>query len=86
MTTTNRERFSSVFYWVAVATTVLSVGSVLLGNTKFVAPYEHTSFPLAWKFATVAVVSYLFREICNPARHENVRDSRHSLDHIPHEI
>lgn len=81
----NRRHVASFLYWLAVATTALTVGCVLFGNTQFLAPWEHTSFPIAWKFALVAVVSYFVHELCEPGK-EKSGDSSHSLDHIPHEI
>jgi len=88
MMTTKRERWSSRFYWIGAVMTFSTIALVLLGNTRLVAPVEHTNFPLAWKFAIVAVLAFLAREFCRPASHlrEPVSDSRHSLDHIPHEI
>ena len=90
MKTSNRERWASVFYWIGVAATVASIALVLLGNTKWGAQVQHTSFPLAWKFAGVAVLSFLVGEICRPAfpfHHENhIQKSQDPLDHVPYEI
>ena len=90
MKTSNRERWAMIFYWVGVASTFASIVLVLLGNTKWGATVQHTSFPLAWKFAGVAVLSFLVGEICHPAfpfHPDNQKhDSRHSLDHTPYEI
>lgn len=90
MKTTKRERWASVFYWIGVATTLASIALVLLGNTKWGAQVQHTSFPLAWKFAGVAILAFLVGEICHPAfpfrRESQSKESRDSLDHIPYEI
>jgi hypothetical protein len=85
----NRDRWASLFYWIGAIMTGASIALVLLGNTKLFHSFQHTNFPLAWKFAGVAVVSFLAREICRPSalnhdRHD--RDARRSVDHIPHEI
>jgi len=85
----NRDSWASVFYWIGVVTTLAAIALVLLGNTKWGAAVQHTSFPLAWKFAIVAVVAFLAREISRPnvaLRHTQDSDSRHALDHTPYEI
>ena len=69
--------------------TAATIALVLFSNTSWGARLEHTSFPLAWKFAIVAVLAFLAGEICRPAlpfRHESERDSRSSVDHIPYEV
>lgn len=91
MKTTTRDRWSAGFYWLGVVMTFAAVGLVLLGNTKWIAPLEHTSFPLAWKLAIVAVVAFLAREFCRPVapavrKSVSKRDGHRSLDHIPYEI
>lgn len=90
MTTTNRARLASFFYWLGVATTLASIALVLLGNTEWGARVQHTNFPLAWKFAGVAVLAFLAREICHPAfpfhPDNQKQDSRRALDHTPYEI
>jgi hypothetical protein len=90
MKTTNRERLASLFYWLGVAATLASIALVLLGNTKWGAQVQHTSFPLAWKFAGAAILSFLVGEICHPAfpfRPESQKqDSRQALEHTPYEI
>jgi hypothetical protein len=89
MKMTNRGRLASVFYWIGVSTTLASIALVLLGNTKIFAAVQHTNFPLAWKFAIVAVFAFLVSEICQSAtsfNHEQKHDSRHALDHTPYEI
>jgi hypothetical protein len=88
MKISKRERWSVGFYWIGVVMTFATIALVLLGNTKWGAQVEHTSFPLAWKFAIVALLGFVAREICRPPHRqiEKDRDSRHSLDHIPHEI
>lgn len=85
----NRDRWASAFYWIGVASTFAAIVLVLFGNTKWGAVVQHTSFPLAWKFAIVSVVAFLAREICRPSvpvRHTRESDSRHALDHTPYEI
>jgi hypothetical protein len=88
MNTTFRDRLASVFYWIGVVATLATITLVLLGNTKWGAQVQHTSFPLAWKFAIVALVSFLGGEICRPALHRDrhATDSGHSLEHTPYEI
>ena len=89
MKKTSRGRLASVFYWIAVSMTFASIALVLLGNTKLIAMVQHTSFPLAWKLAIVAVLAFLAAEICHPAssfNREQKHDSRHALDHTPYEI
>lgn len=86
---TGHSLLGNCFYWLAVAATLAAVSLVLLGNTKLVYPFEHTNFPLAWKFAGVAVLAYLAREIFSPAfqaRRDEERASRNLLKHIPHEL
>jgi hypothetical protein len=90
MKTSTRERWASRFYWLGVAMTFASIALVLLSNTKWGAAVQHTSFPLAWKLAGVAVIAFFAGEICHPAfplrREHHDADSRHSLDHTPYEI
>jgi hypothetical protein len=89
MKMTSRGRLASVFYWIGVWMTLASVALVLLGNTKWVATVQHTSFPLAWKSAIVAVLAFLAGEICQAAssfNREKDHDSQHSLEHTPYEI
>jgi hypothetical protein len=87
MKITNRDRWASVFYWIGVASTFGAIALVLFGNTKWGAVLQHTSFPLAWKLAIVAIVAFLAREICRPNVHVPPNsDSRHALDHTPYEI
>jgi len=90
MKKTSRDRWASGFYWLGVVMTVASITLVMLGNTKWGAVVEHTSFPLAWKFAGVAVVAFLAGEICRPAfalhRESQGLDSQPDLDRIPYEI
>ena len=89
MNTILRERIAGGFYWLGVVTTVASIASVLFGNSAAVAPFEHTGFPIAWKFALVAVASYFARVICLPRQlHRTTKapDSRQSLEHLPYEI
>lgn len=90
MKKTGRDRWANGFYWLGVSMTVGSVALVLLGNTTWGAVVEHTSFPLGWKFAGVAVVAFLAGEICRPAfpfHHEKEDpESRPDLDRIPYEI
>jgi hypothetical protein len=85
----NRDRWASIFYWIGAVSTFTAIALVLLGNTKWGAAVQHTSFPLAWKLAIVAVVAFLVREICRPdlpQGHTRDSDSRHALDHTPYEI
>ena len=85
----SRGRWASVFYWIGVSMTFASIALVLLGNTKLIATVQHTSFPLAWKLAIVAVLAFLASEICHSAssfKREQEHDSRHALDHTPYEI
>jgi hypothetical protein len=89
MKKTSRGRLASIFYWIGVSMTFASIALVLLGNTKLFASVQHTSFPLAWKFAIVAVLAFLGDEICKSASSlppETDRDSRHALEHTPYEI
>ena len=89
MKKTSRSRLASVFYWIGVSMTFASITLVLLGNTKLIATVQHTSFPLAWKLAIVAVLAFLASEICHSAssfNREQEHDSRHALDHTPYEI
>lgn len=90
MKITTRDRWASRFYWLGVLMTFGSIALVLLGNTKWGAMVEHTSFPLAWKFAGVAVVSFLAGEILHPAfrfhRENPDHESRQALEHTPYEI
>jgi hypothetical protein len=89
MKITNRDRWASTFYWIGAVATFAAIALVLLGNTKWGAVVQHTSFPLAWKCAIVAVVAFLAGEICRPSgpvRHTPDSDSRHALDHTPYEI
>ena len=89
MKMTSRSRLASFFYWVGVATTLACIALVLLGNTHWIAAVQHTSFPLAWKFAIVAVFAFLAYEICNAAssfNREQKHDSRRALEHTPYEI
>lgn len=88
MKKTRRGRLAAIFYWVGVAATLASIALVLLGNTKMFAPVQHTGFPLAWKFAIVAVLAFLGGEICQTAspHTENDGDVRHKLEHTPYEI
>ena len=73
------DRVATVFYWIGVLATLASISLVLLGNTKWGAQVQHTSFPLAWKFAIVAVISFLGGEVSRPAHNLNKeRDSRRS--------
>jgi hypothetical protein len=67
--------------------TFASIALVLLGNTKWGAMVQHTNFPLAWKFAGVAILAFLAGEICHPAFtfHKREQD-RQPLDHTPYEI
>lgn len=86
---TGRNRLASVFYWIGVLMTFASIALVLLGNTKWVATVQHTSFPLAWKFAIVAVIAFLADEVCGSSssfHRDNDSDSRRKLDHTPYEI
>jgi len=85
----NRERWASGFYWVGVVMTIGAIMLVLAGNTKWGAMVQHTSFPLAWKFAIVAVVAFLAGEICHPAfpfRREGDHDASRAIDQSPYEI
>lgn len=85
----SRGRLASVFYWIGVSMTFASIALVLLGNTRLIATVQHTSFPLAWKLAIVAVLGFLASEICHSAssfNREQEQDSRHALDHTPYEI
>ena len=85
----SRSRLASIFYWIGVSMTFASIALVLLGNTKWIAIVQHTSFPLAWKLAIVAVLAFLGSEICHSAssfHREHEHDSRHVLDHTPYEI
>jgi len=87
--TAKRNRWASLFYWIGVVMTACTIGLVLLSNTAWGAKVEHTSFPLAWKFAIVAVLAFLVGEICRPTvplHGESRQDSRHSVDHIPYEV
>jgi hypothetical protein len=87
MNTNVRDRLASIFYWVGVVATLGSISLVLLGNTKWGAQVQHTSFPLAWKFAIVAVVAFLAGEVSRPAQKlDGKLDSGHSLEHTPYEI
>ena len=90
MKTSNRRAwFASVFYWVGVVMTLSAIGLVLASNTKWGAAVQHTSFPLAWKLAIVAILAFLAGEICHPAfpfSREEEHDSRQSLEHTPYEI
>jgi len=85
----SRVRLASFFYWVGVSMTFASIALVLLGNTRLIATVQHTSFPLAWKLAIVAVVAFLGSEICHSGSSLNRHpepDSRHALEHTPYEI
>jgi len=85
----SRGRLASVFYWIGVSMTFASIALVLLGNTKILATVQHTSFPLAWKLAIVAVLAFLGSEICHSTSSLNRRpepDSRRQLEHTPYEI
>lgn len=89
MKISDRDRWASVLYWIGVVMTFAAIALVLMGNTKWGAQVQHTGFPLAWKFAIVAVVSFLAREICRPAANLSSTvdsESRHALDHTPYEI
>jgi hypothetical protein len=89
MKVNRRAKWASVFYWIGVAMTLSSIALVLSGNTKWGATVEHTNFPLAWKFAIVAVLAFLAGEICLPAfpfNREKDSEARHSLKHTPYEI
>jgi hypothetical protein len=90
MKMTSRGRLASIFYWIGVSMTLASIALVLLGNTKLIATVQHTSFPLAWKSAIVAVLAFLAGEICHSAsssfNREPEHDSRRSLEHTPYEI
>jgi hypothetical protein len=89
MKKTSRGHLASIFYWIGVSMTFASIALVLLGNTKLIATVQHTSFPLAWKLAIVAVLAFLASEICHSAsslNHRQEHDSRHALDHTPYEI
>jgi hypothetical protein len=90
MKVSSRERIASISYWLGVIATLGSIGLVLVGNTKWGATVQHTSFPLAWKFAGGAVIAFLVGEICHPAfpLHTDSRkqDSRHAFEHTPYEI
>ena len=86
----NRDRWAMRFYWLGVVMTLASITLVLFGNTSWFSGVEHTNFPLAWKFAIVAVLAFLAGEICRPAflfhASTDQKSSRDSLDHIPYEI
>lgn len=87
--TGNRTHWASAFYWVGVLMTAGTIALVLLSNTSWGAKLEHTSFPLAWKFAIVAVLAFLLGEVCRPTiplHRESHEDSGHSLDHTPYEV
>ena len=90
MKAVSRDRWASGLYWIGVVMTFAAIALVLLGNTKWGARVEHTSFPLAWKFAGIAVIAFLAGEICRPAfpfhRENRADDARHALDHTPYEI
>ena len=89
MKNTRPSRLAAIFYWIGVTATLASIALVLLGNTKMFATVQHTSFPLAWKFAIVAVLGFLGDEVCHAAsapHTERERDLRHSLEHTPYEI
>lgn len=88
MEATRREKWSSIFYWIGVVAAFLTVALVFIGHSKWGSSLERTGFPLAWKLAIVSVMSFLAREICRPLTppRDPKRDSRHSIDHIPHEI
>lgn len=79
----NRERFASVCYWVAVVLTFSTVALVFLRNTTLIFPLEHTSFPLAWKLGIGAVVAFVARELFRPRVQP---PARRSHEHTPYEI
>lgn len=60
------------FFWIAAAATVACVAVILLGNTKWVWPFERRDFPLSWALAGVAALAFLLTELCHSLyrRHE----------------
>lgn len=81
MNTFKRRLWAVRFYWLGVVMTLASIALVLAGNTKLIYPFEHTSFPLAWKLAAIAVVAFLVGEICSPPHRRTLdKESRLAME------
>jgi hypothetical protein len=53
------------FNWIGVVSTLGCLAVVLTGNTESIWRFEHTSFPLSWVLAGIAVLAFLATEFCD---------------------
>jgi hypothetical protein len=60
---TIRLKWAAGFYWVGVAATLACIGLVAAGSTEAVHRFEHTSFPLSWALAGIAMIAFLAAEL-----------------------
>ena len=61
---TTRLKWAVGFYWAGVVTTLACISFVALGNTEAVYRFEHTSFPLSWALAGIAMIAFIVAELC----------------------
>lgn len=54
------------FYWIGMAMVLGCLGLTLASNTESIYRFEHTSFPLSWGLAILAVLAFLAAELCHP--------------------
>lgn len=65
MTTERTATFRTGFYWIGMLMTLACIAFVLASNTELMFRFEHTSFPLSWAFAGLAVLAFLAAECCH---------------------
>jgi len=53
------------FYWLGLAMTLACLALILGGNTDLLYRFEHTSFPLSWVSAGIALLAFLAAELCH---------------------
>jgi hypothetical protein len=61
---TTRLKWAAGFYWTGVVTTLACITLVAVGNSEAVHRFEHTSFPLSWAFAGIAMIAFMAAELC----------------------
>jgi hypothetical protein len=69
-------RHYAVFFWMGVIMTIACLALVLAGNTEMFYRLERSSVPLSWAFGAVAIVEFLFAEICHRAEVRRTEDAR----------
>ncbi len=62
-----QQKWTTTFYWIGIAMSVLCVAAASARNTELVGRFEHGSFPLSWAAGLIAIVAFLASEYFHPA-------------------